>query len=90
MDFLKRFWRKLVAILNTPIDFGWLFWWRKKPQAAEEIILAEPKDASVSPLFFIPLLDAKKYPTGPRFVIERRRRAMKAGKTSGAGPTGES
>lgn len=40
-----------------------------------------PKDE----LFFIPFVDTKKYLPGPRFVLERRRRAMRAGKV--AGPT---
>jgi hypothetical protein len=83
MDFLKRFWRKIVAILTTPIDFKWLFTWRKRPKAAEQIVLVEPEPASLEPKFLIPPLDTRKYRAGPRFVIERRRRAMKAGKIPG-------
>ena len=75
---MKRFWRKLVVILTTPISFEWLSLWRRKPKAAEEIILVEPKAVS-----FETPLDTKKYLAGPRFVIERRRMVMKAGKIPG-------
>lgn len=87
MTFLRQAWKRFVAILTTPIDFGRLFWWRKKPKAEEEIVLDEPKDAGVEPEFLIPLLDLKKYSPGPRFVMERRRKAMRAGKVPGVGPT---
>jgi hypothetical protein len=88
MNFLRRARKRLVIILTTPINLRWLFWWRKKPKAEEEIVLDEPKDAGVEPEFLIPLLDLKKYSPGPRFVMERRRKAMmRAGKVPGVGPT---
>lgn len=39
-------------------------------------------DVEQEPLF-IPLIEVKKYAPGPRFIIERRRRAMIAGKGAG-------
>ena len=81
MNFLRRVWKRLVIILTTPITPELLFgWWRRKrpPQ-----ILELPKD---EPEVFIRPLELKKYRPGPRFIMERRRRAMKAGKGLAVGP----
>lgn len=82
MNSLRNLWKKIIVIFTTPITLRLLYgWWRRKrPKAAEPIILVEPKD---EPEFLIPLVDVKKFSPGPRFVIERRRRAMKAGKLPG-------
>jgi len=85
---MRQAWRRLVVILTTPITLRLLFaWWRGKPEAAEEILTLpkdEPEDGSFELEFFIPFVDTKKYPPGPLFVLERRRRAMRAQKIPGS------